>query len=424
MKEEISLSRTDAGVPVIVNHIPSARTAALAVYVRVGSRDEPKGREGLAHLLEHVMFKGTLNRSSKETSEIIEAAGGELNGYTGKESTCFYTVTLGETLPTAEEILSDLILNPLLGEDSVITERKVVSEEIRMLQDQPDTFIHHLFTRVLWDGHPIASSETGEAEAVSSLSGDDLRIFFRDMYRPRNFMVAACGSVRSSRVERWSSRTFDPLARGGSVNGRTPPTPRSRIEVFPRDGPQSYVGMGFPGLYAAHPDRYTQTLLSAILGAGTSSRLYQNVRERKGLVYSIYTMAQPFSDCGMLGVFFSTSAKNTQTVVDLVASELRGVKANGLERGELKRARQLMKGILVRRLESTESRMFHLGEFYLQTGKVPTEADLLEALEQVSEDDIMRVASEIMDRRKLGIALHGPEKALRQCAGRLESLDL
>ncbi|MDD1773663.1 MAG: insulinase family protein [Methanomassiliicoccales archaeon] len=425
MKEEIvSFARTRAGIPVVVERLPYARSVALSVYVRVGSRDEPKGREGLAHLLEHVMFKGTKKRTSKETSELIEAAGGELNGYTGKESTCYYVVSLDKTLDTAEDILADLMLNPSLDDEAVDNEKKVVAEEIRMLKDEPDTYIHHLFSRALWDGHPMASVETGEIEGIASLSADDVRDYFKERYRPHNFVVAACGNVKLERVEKWASETFDPRARPGRGNERVPPSTRSLIEEFPREGDQAYVGMGFPGLNAAHPDRYVQTLLSALLGAGTSSRLYQKVREDRGLAYSIYALSQPFSDCGMFGVFFSTSSKNMETVIRLVSSELLKIKAEGLERGELTRAKRLIEGILVRKLESSESKMFHLGEFFLLTGKAPTEAAILAAFERVTEDDIIRVGRELIDRRKLCIALHASEKTVKTASQNLGSLDL
>jgi len=422
-EERTSFARTQVGIPVIVERLPYARSVALSVYVKVGSRDEPKGREGLAHLLEHVMFKGTKKRSSKETSELIEAAGGELNGYTGKESTCYYAVALDQTLGTAEEILADLMLNPRLDDEAVANEKKVVAEEIRMLRDEPDTYIHHLFTRALWDGHPMASAETGETEGVASLSPEDVRTYFQECYRPQNFIVVACGNVKVGRVERWASETFDSHGRPGRGNERAPPSSRSLIETVPREGDQAYVGMGFPGVTAAHPDRYVQTLLSALLGAGTSSRLYQKVREDKGLAYSIYTLSQPFSDCGMFGVFFSTSSKNMEVVIRMVTSELLKIKAEGLGRDELTRAKRLIEGVLVRRLESSESKMFHLGEFFLLTGRAPTEADILAAFERVTEDDVIRVARELIDRQKLCIALHGPEKIAKKASKNIESMD-
>ncbi|MDD1768190.1 MAG: insulinase family protein [Methanomassiliicoccales archaeon] len=425
MKEEkVSFANTRAGVPVVVERLPYARSVALSVYVKVGSRDEPKGREGLAHLLEHVMFKGTKKRSSKETSELIEAAGGELNGYTGKESTCYYAVSLDETLDTAEDVLADLMLNPRLDDEAVNNEKKIVAEEIRMLKDEPDSYIHHLFTRALWDGHPMASAETGETEGIASLSADDVRSYFHECYRPQNFVVAACGNVKVERVVKWASETFDPRARPGRGNERTPPAERSMIETFPKEGDQAYVGMGFPGVNAAHPDRYVQTLLSALLGAGTSSRLYQKVREDRGLAYSIYSLSQPFSDCGIFGVFFSTSSKNTEAVARLVSSEMHKIKSQGLEGGELTRAKKLMQGILVRRLESSESKMFHLGEFFLLTGKAPTESDILAAFERVTEDDIVRVARRLIDRRRLCVALHASENTAKRVAEDLNSLDL
>ncbi|MDD1765681.1 MAG: insulinase family protein [Methanomassiliicoccales archaeon] len=421
--EKVSLAHTQAGIPVIVERLPYARSVALSVYVRVGSRDEPRGREGLAHLLEHAMFKGTRRRNSKETSELIEAAGGELNGYTGKESTCYYAVSLDETFDIAEDILSDLLLDPKLDDESVDNEKKVVAEEIRMLKDEPDTYIHHLLSRTLWNGHPMASAETGETDGIASLSSEDVRRFFHDTYHPKNFVVAACGNVRVGQVEEWASGRFDSHLKPGLGSSRSPPLARSLVEIFPREGDQAYVGMGFPGLNASHSDRYVQTLLGAILGAGTSSRLYQKIREDRGLAYSIYTISHPFSDCGVIGVFFSTSTKSMESVVRLVSSELHQIKSEGLVKGELTRAKRLIKGILVRKLESTESRMFHLGEFFLLTEKAPTEEDILQAFEKITEDDVVRVARNLLDRKKMCVALHAPARISRGCSKSIDSID-
>ena len=369
------------------------------------------------------MFKGTRRRNSKETSELIEAAGGELNGYTGKESTCYYAVSLDETVDIAEDILSDLLLDPKLDDESVDNEKKVVAEEIRMLKDEPDTYIHHLLSRTLWNGHPMASAETGEADGIASLSSDDVRRFFHDTYHPKNFVVAACGNVRVGQVEEWASERFDSHLRPGLGNSRSPPTARSLVEIYPKEGDQAYVGMGFPGLNASHSDRYVQTLLSALLGAGTSSRLYQKIREDRGLAYSIYTISHPFSDCGVIGAFFSTSAKSMESVVRLVSSELHQIKSEGLVKGELTRAKRLIKGILVRKLESTESRMFHLGEFFLLTDKAPTEEDILQAFEKITEDDVMRVAHNLLDRKKMCVTLHAPTRMSKDCSKSIESID-
>ncbi len=407
----------------IVEELPYSRSVALSVYVSVGSRDEPRGQEGLAHLLEHIMFKGTRRMTSREASVLIESAGGELNGYTGKETTCYYTVTLDKTIGTGESILADMMTNPLIDPRAVEIEKNVVAEEIRMLKDDPNDYIHYLFTRALWNGHPMAFSETGELDGVNPLTETHLRSFFESSYRPPNLVVAASGNIAPGRIETWASDNLDALGSAGTRNGREAPASRSGFEFFHREGDQTYVGMGFPGVSAGDPDRYAQTLLSAILGAGTSSRLYQKVREDMGLAYSIYTMSQPYSDCGFLGIFFSSKSSTADTVVRTVASEINKVKRDGLEKGELTRARRLIEGILVRRLESTDSRIFHLGEFYVLTGKVPTEAEILADLERVKEEDIVAVARRIMDRGRLCVAVHGPSENGEKDKENLEGID-
>jgi predicted Zn-dependent peptidase len=405
--KKVSLHYTPARIPVVIEERPYARTVALSIYITVGSRDEPRGREGIAHLLEHVIFKGTKNMTSKETSELIEAAGGELNGYTGKEMTCYYTVTLSETVETAQRILADTVLNPLLEKDAIEIEKDVVADEIRMLQDEPDDYIHYLLTRAIWDGHPMAFSEAGEIDGVNLISDRELREFYERFYRPSNFVITACGRVNSQKILEWAAESFDEGATKTTTKNRIPPTPRSCVELFPRKGEQTYVGIGFPGYFAGHPDRFAQTLLSAILGGGTSSRLYQNIREKRGLVYSIYTTSQPYSDCGLFGIFFSAKSSRTETVCRAVGEEIGKLKNDGLEGDELTRAKRFIKGMLVRKLESTESRMFHLGEFFVLTGKIPTEAEILSNLERITEEDIARAAEKLLDRNKTCVAIYG-----------------
>ncbi len=420
----MKVETTPAGIPVLVDCLPWSKSAAVAVNVAVGSRDEPKDEHGVAHMLEHVLFKGTGHHTSRQMSQEVEAAGGEMNGYTTKEMTAYYVSTLAETLGTAERLLAEIIREPTLDAKDVETEKKVVTQEIRMSEDDPETYSHELLMKKVWHGSPMADPEAGYVECVEALDRTRVKEFFEGFYRPPNMIIVATGNVNPKQVREWAAESFDALPVAGMHKGREPPRFQPGIGLFPREGDQAYVAMGFPAVDGRHKDRYAHGLVGGILAAGTSSRLYQKVREENGLVYSIYSVTYAYTDAGMTGIFFSTSTENTSRVMSMIAQELAALRSDGLEKGELDRAKRWIKGMIVRRLESSaENRMFFLGESYLQFGRPITGDEVLAKIESVTEDDVLRVAKIMLDRNKLGLALHAPQRPGKKIAKGLESLD-
>jgi predicted Zn-dependent peptidase len=235
--------------------------------------------------------------------------------------------------------------------------------------------------------------------------------------------VVATGNFEHAQVVDWAGRSFDPLERSNGYRSRDPPKPLARFMVYPRDDAQAYVGMGFPGLSTVSPDRFAQRLLTSVLGMGTSSRLFQAVRERSGLVYEIFSSSASYTDCGAVSVFYNTSVKDQEKVARLVAQEIRRLKREGLEDGELMRAKRLVKGIYVRRLESTETRMVRLGEMFMSTGSVLSADEYLSMMDQVTEEQVIAMAERLMDRKKLSIAMHAPGDESERAAKNLEDLD-
>jgi predicted Zn-dependent peptidase len=421
--EELDLQHTSGGIPVIVDRLHWSRSAAMAINISVGSRDEPSGKNGIAHLLEHLLFKGTELRSSKEMSQQIEAAGGEMNGYTSKELTSYYVSTIDETLPTAEALLAEMVRRPLIDKKDIKTEKKVVTQEIKMSEDDPEDYSHELLVRAIWKGNPMANSEGGQIRDVRGMTQSDIRAFFQDFYRPPYLSVVAAGNVDARQVVQWASDNFDDLRSGKRLAKRKSPKYHAGIELFPREGEQAYVAMGLPAVNASHPDRYSYSMVGTMLAAGTSSRLYQKVREENGLVYSIYAQTYPFTDTGIAGIFFSTSSKNAERVMRIIADELRTFKEKGLEEGELARAKHWLKGMIVRRLESAENRMFFLGQTFAQTGRALSSEEVLERIDSVKEDDVSRVAEKLLDRSQLCIALHASKKEGGRIAKNVADLD-
>lgn len=423
MNDGIEIHHTPSGIPVIVERLPRSHSASFSVYIGTGSRDEVKGQEGIAHMLEHMLFKGTAHRTSKAMSEQIEAAGGEQNGYTTKEVTSYQAYALDETAEVAEEVLADQVLHPSLDRECLALEKNVVVQEIRMMENDPDDYVHVLLNETLWGDHPMGRSEAGSVASVTSLTDGDIRSFFETHYRPPRMAVVSTGNVRTEQVIDWAARSFDPLEPSRTPARRDPPVSKPRFMVYPREDAQAYVGMGFPGVSAFHPDRFTQRLLASVLGMGTSSRLFQEVRERSGLVYQIYAASGIYTDCGNVTVYFNTSVKDQEKVVRLVAKEIGKLKSEGLEKGELSRAKHMVKGVYVRRLESTEARMIRLGEMFMSSGEAVSPEETLRRMDAVSEEDIIKVASQLLDRGRMCMAMHAPGTESEAAMARLADLD-
>lgn len=423
MDSRLGLHRTNAGIPVIVEEVPRSRTAALSVNFSVGCRDEDKELCGTAHFLEHIMFKGTRKRNARQFSELVEGAGGEMNAYTTKESTSFHVFSLDETFEVMKGLMADMMTAPLIDEEHVELERGVVLQEISMLEDDPEDYARVLLDRTIWEGHPMSNVETGVPDCVANLKAKHLRRFFEDRYRPPNACVVACGHVSTEDVVSWAEETFDELSHANAYNDRTPPVPKASIKVFPREGDQAYVEMGFPGLPCKHPDRNALTVASIILGGGTASRFYQTIREDQGLVYHISTFPQSYTDCGIVETFFSASVAKLEPVMRTLAREISAFKDHGPTEDEVLRAKRWIKGMLVRRLEGTDSRMYWQGEHFMLNGELGDAERSIADFEKVTREDVMRVINEIFQRKKMCAAMIVPEKEGEAAARRMQSLD-
>ena len=403
---DITLEYTNAGIPVVTENIKGTISSGFLVAVGTGSRDESKDVMGISHLLEHVVFRGTKSRTSLQISKEMEGAGGEMNAFTSKEMTAFYGITLKDTANVAKELVADICVNPLIAENDVELEKKIVLQEISMWENDPESYIHKLFAETLWNDHELSQNEAGEENIVRSLDHDRLREYFDERYKAPNISVIACGSVDKDDVMRWAEDSFD-VGNGTKVNRRRPVSTGSAYRFFPRKGDHTYIGMGFHAYPADHPDRSALKLLTAVLGAGMSSRLFQSVREEKALVYSVYGTIDQNSDAGSMAAYMSSTEDNVIKAVMTSAEVLKGVKDEGLRKGELERARNLLKGATVRKMESTDHRLYRLTRAFMLTGKAEPFMKDINALDDVTEEDVMRVADDVISSKKLNIAIYG-----------------
>lgn len=406
MDENIFFKRTSAGIPVIADPIKNADTAVFMVAVGTGSRDETKEIGGLSHLLEHVVFRATKTKDSFQMSKEIEGAGGETNAFTGKELTAYYAATIKETSKVAKDMVSDITINPLIREADVDLEKKIVLQEISMRDSDPESYLHKIFEEAAWKGHELSNDEAGESDIVSKFTSEDLRKYFDERYRIPNIAVIASGAVTGDEVLEWTESTFDSVGNGMMIK-RDPAGKRNSGFTFKANkGDHSYAGMGFRTYPASHEDAASLTVLNAILGSGMSSRLFQSIREEKALVYSVYSSIDQHSDGGVMGTFMSSTKANMMESIETAVDCYRKLRDEGLIEGEMERAKNLIKGANARQMESTVNRAYRLTRRFMLTGNPESASERIKAIEAVTQEDVMRVASDVMTSDNLTLAIY------------------
>ncbi|MCK4773053.1 MAG: insulinase family protein [Candidatus Latescibacteria bacterium] len=399
----------DNGMVVITEALPFVRSVALGVWSLAGSRDERPGAEGTAHFLEHMFFKGTEKRSAFDIAYELERLGGFLNAFTAKDHTCYFARILDEHLPVAVDVLSDMIQNAVLDPQELEKEKQVVQEEIKTSIDTPDEWVHELFLMDLYGGHPLAHPVLGGEKTVSFLSSEDLREFVYQRYRPDNILVAAAGSLEHDQVVELVSESFVHL-NPDAVKPRHPMQPdgRGSIELHPRDISQAHVILGGRGLHYLHDDRYILAVLMNLLAGGMSSRLFQSLREERGLVYTISAVTSFFEETGTVGFYFACAPENTALALNLIHEELNTINAGKkVDEEELTSAKEQVKGHLMLALENTFNRMSRLAKGLLFEDRIVSLDEILTNLEAVTGTDLSRVTGELMAPEMLTTTMLG-----------------
>jgi len=395
------------GVEVLSERISGVRSAAVGVWVRQGAAHEDEADTGGSHLLEHLVFKGTLKRSAPEIAIALEGLGGSLDAYTSREHTSYQARVLDEHLPEALDVLADLVLDPLLRDEDLELERQVVLEEIAQVEDTPDDLVFELHSERLWRGHPYGRSILGTKESVSSMDSGRLRALHRQRYRGKNLIVAAAGNVEHDELVERVEGLFGGVAAGRRFRPvAVPEGTESGMAVVRRDSAQTHLVFGTDVPGHAHPDRYALTLVSAAMGAGMSSRLFQKVREELALCYSVYTYQSFYSVSGVSGVYVGTRPATADRAGAAVRQELARVAAEGLPAAELEQIKRQVKGQVMLSLESTGARLYRLASFALHSEPFLSLDGLLARIDAVTLEDVRRVATEYYDpQRQLELRL-------------------
>lgn len=403
-------ARLANGVWVLAEEMDGAASVAVGVWVRQGGAHESADRLGASHLLEHMVFKGTETRSAREIALSLERLGGSLDAYTAREHTSYQARVLARHLPDAVEVLADLVRNPLLGQDDLDREKSVVAEEIAMVEDTPEDLVFEIHGERLWRGHPYGQSILGTRESVAGLSRDALADLHRERYVAANLVVAAAGAVDHDRLVELADRWFGDMPAGAEATGPTrPPEPEARIDRLERDSAQVHVVTGWTTPGHAHPDRYARLLLSAALGGGMSSRLFQHVREELALAYAVYSFQSFYSGGGLFGVYAGTRPGKTRDLLDAVHRVYDHILSRGLPEDELTGVKELVKGRTLLALETPGARVQRLAALaLLDEPFVPLE-EMARRVDAVSSEDVRRVAATVLDPSRQCAVCLGPQ---------------
>ena len=395
------------GVRLLTETMPHVRSATLGIFAEVGSSEEPAERRGISHLLEHMLFKGTHRRSARRIAEEMDAVGGNLNAATDKELTVFYAHVMDKHLPVAVEVLSDMFLHSLLDAEELRKERDVVLEEIKMYDDSPDDVISDAFTRTLWHGANLGDPTIGFANTVSAIDRETLAAWHRERYGPGTVMVAAAGNLDHDDL---AARLGDAFASfGGTAVAPEPEQPvfHGAVTITHDDTEQAYVMVGMPGLSMRDERRYALSVLDTILGGGMSSRLFQEVREDRGLAYEVSSFQQSYRSAGLFGVSAGTSPDRAQECIDVIVDQIDMLVERGVTEEEVKRAREHLKGNMTLALESTSSRMSRLARNAIVHGRQITAEEVEARFDAVEVTDVNLLAHELFAVER-GLCVLGP----------------
>jgi predicted Zn-dependent peptidase len=409
------------GLRVVTETLPTVRSAAFGIWVGVGSRDETPVLNGATHYLEHLLFKGTERRSALDISSALDAVGGEMNAFTAKEYTCYYARVLDNDLPLAIDVVSDMLTSSLIRQEDVDTERDVVLEEIAMTEDDPGDVVHDLFAQVMFGSSPLGRPVLGTVDTINALTRDQVAGFYRRRYRPEHLVVAAAGNIDHAKVVRQVQRAFadagalsrEDVVPAGARGGVRALTTAGKVEILDRPTEQAHLVLGLPGLARADERRWALGVLNSALGGGMSSRLFQEVREKRGLAYSVYSYSSAFADTGLFGIYAGCQPKRVEEVLKICREELERVAEQGITEEELKRAIGQISGSTVLGMEDTGSLMSRVGKAELCYGTHLSVDDLLAKISAVTLDDVREVASSVLGAYRPSLAVIGPVNGKR-----------
>ena len=406
-----------SGLRIVTEEVPSVRSAAIGIWVNVGSRDETPAVAGASHFLEHLLFKGTTRRTALEISSTIEAAGGEMNAFTSKEYTCFYARVIDTDLPMAIDVVSDLITSSIVSALDVDAERKVVLEEIAMRDDDPSDLVHDLYAETYYGDTQLGRPILGTIKSISDMTRSSVFNYYKKKYLPQDLVVAVAGNIKHKRVvamveEALSRDNFLDVKGSPQIRPNTPvkTKPMQSVGLMTRKTEQAHMFYGMEGVARSDERRFAMGVLASALGGGMSSRLFQEIREKRGLAYSVYAYAQQFAGSGQIGFYAGCNPTKAIEVIEIIREVLADVAENGMSHEEIERAKGAVRGSLVLSQEDSGSRMSRIGKNEIVYGQVMGFDEILKAISRVNPTDVREIANEFLTKSPT-LALVGPFKS-------------
>jgi predicted Zn-dependent peptidase len=415
----MSVRRTvlPSGLRIVTEEVSSVRSAAVGIWVNIGSRDEAPATAGASHFLEHLLFKGTPRRNALEISSAIESVGGEMNAFTSKEYTCFYARVIDTDLPMAVDVISDLITSSIVTAEDVDAERKVVLEEIAMRDDDPSDLVHDLYAETYYGDTALGRPILGTIDSINNMSRNTVFNYYKKRYLPQDLVVAVAGNIKHKRVvamveEALSRDNFLDVQGTPQIRPNTPIKrgKQGRVGIIYRKSEQAHMFYGMEGVARNDDRRFTMGVLSSALGGGMSSRLFQEIREKRGLAYSVYSYAQQFAGSGQIGFYAGCNPSKATEVISIIQEVLADVASNGMSHEEIERAKGAVRGSLVLSQEDSASRMSRIGKSEIVYGDIMGFDEILKAVARVTPEDVRVIASEFLTKTPtLGVV--GPYKS-------------
>ena len=398
------------GLRIVTEEIPYVRSVSVGTWINVGSRDESERMNGVSHFVEHMVFKGTKHYRVHQIAQSLESVGGYLNAFTTKENTCYYARILDAHLPKAIDVLSDLVQYPLFEAKEMEREKQVVIEEIKNIEDNPEDLIHDYFDKSLFHKHPLANPVTGSAENITNFSVADLANHRARYYVPGEMVLAAAGNLKHEAVVELVERYFKLRKNGGERprRGRMLGARRAEQKILERPITQAHICLGTIGFGVKHHLRYPLFVMNTLLGEGMSSRLFQNIREKFGFAYTVYSFISFLSDTGNFGIYIGTDGSKIDRSIGLIHKELEKLRSKPVGRAELNRTKEQLKGTMMLGLESTSSRMMRLGSAELYFGEHIPLDEILRRIESVSSEDIIEVANHLLKEERFSTVIFKP----------------
>lgn len=401
-------STLPGGIRVISETMPAFRSASIGIWTDIGSAAESPEQRGISHLVEHMLFKGTQQRTARQIAEEMDGVGGNLNAFTDKETTCYYAKVMDQHLPLAVDVLSDMFLRSRFDAEELLKEQKVVLEEIKMYDDSPDELIHDLFIQTMWGGSNLGAPTIGFADTVTRVTPDDLRRHMQRHYAPNSVVVAAAGNVQHEAVVELVARAFAPFEGQCALPVAETPHVTPATLFRSKDSEQAYVVLGTGGLSVRDERRYTLSVLDTILGGGMSSRLFQEIREKRGLVYTVYSFQAGYRGAGLFAVYAGTSPDNVGECVSVIAEQFGLLRDKLVSDAELRLAKEHIKGSLTLSLESTSNRMIRLGRSEFALGRQLTPEEIEAKVDAVTAEEVRALAQELLKEERQGLCVLGP----------------